>query len=132
MSNTIEELYTQYGLLDKLPKNDRMHEAMELAQKLRIMSRYGCTSSAIIDPYSSFKLFSDKELLHWLSWVNKNICHQMVVDTCVTTDVKVRIATGKLNKIKSLTDEEGIQIHRNLIENLKKLSIEVDLERLPF
>jgi DNA-binding LytR/AlgR family response regulator len=56
----------------------------------------------------------------------------MVVDTCVTTDVKVRIATGKLNKIKSLTDEEGIQIHRNLVENLKKLSIEIDLERLPF
>lgn len=132
MSDTIEELYTQYGLLDKLPENDRMHEAMGLVQKLHIMSRYGCTSSAIISPYSSFKLFSDKELLHWLSWVNKNICQQMVVDTCVTADVKVRIATGKLNKIKSLTDEEGIQIHRNLIENLKKLSIEIDLELLPF
>lgn len=132
MSNTIEELYTQYGLLDKLPKNDRIHEAVGLVQKLHIMSRYGCTSSAIISPYSSFKLFSDKELLHWLSWVNKNICQQIVVDACVTTDVKVRIATGKLNKIKSLTDEEGIQIHRNLIENLKKLSIEIDLERLPF
>ena len=132
MSNTIEELYTQYGLLDKLPKNDRMHEAMGLVQKLHIMSRYGFTSSAIISPYSSFKLFSNKELLHWLSWVNKNICQQIVVDAYVTTDVKVRIATGKLNKIKSLTDEEGIQIHRNLIENLKKLSIEVDLERLPF
>ena len=132
MSNTIEELYTQYGLLDKLPKNDGIHEAVELVQKLRIMSRYGCTSPAIISPYSSFKLFSDKELLNWLSWVNKNICQQIVVDTCVTTDVKVRIATGKLNKIKSLTDEEGIQIHRNLVENLKKLSIEIDLERLPF
>lgn len=132
MSNTIEELYTQYGSLDKLPKNDRMHEAMELVQKLHIMSRYGWTSSAIISPYSSFKLFSDKELLHWLSWVNKNICQQIVVDTCITTDVKVRIATGMLNKIKSLTDEEGIQIHRNLVENLKKLSIEVDLEQLPF
>ena len=132
MSDTIEELYTQYGLLNKLPKNDRMHEAIGLVQKLHIMSRYGCTSSAIISPYSNFKLFSDKELLHWLSWVNKNICQQIVVDTCVTTDVKVRIATGMLNKIKSLTDEEGIQIHRNLIENLKKLSIEIDLERLPF
>lgn len=132
MSNTIEELYTQYGLLDKLPKNDRMHEAMGFVQKLHIMSRYGWTSSAIISPYSSFKLFSDKELLHWLSWVNKNICQQIVVDTCITTDVKVRIATGMLNKIKSLTDEEGIQIHRNLVENLKKLSIEIDLERLPF
>jgi hypothetical protein len=56
----------------------------------------------------------------------------MVADTYTTTDVKVRIATGMLNKIKSLTAMEGIQIHKNLVDNLKQLRIDIELEQLPF
>lgn len=99
---------------------------------MNLMSRFGECSHTIIQPYSWLDIMHNHELIVWLRWVNKNICQQILIDTYVTTDVKVRIATGMLNKIKSLTDMEGIQIHKNLVDNLKKLSIEIDLERLPF
>lgn len=99
---------------------------------MNLKSKFGECSPNIIQPYSWLDIMSNHELIVWLKWVNENICQQMLVDTYVTTDVKVRIATGMLNKIKSLTAMEWIQIHKNLVENLKKLSIEIDLERLPF
>lgn len=97
-----------------------------------LKSMFGECSDNIIQPNDWLKTMRNHEMIVWLRWVNENICQQITADTYTTTDVKVRIATGMLNKIKSLTDEEGIQIHRNLIENLKQLRIDVELEQLPF
>ena len=99
---------------------------------MNLMSKFGECSPNIIQPYSWLDIMHNHELIVWLKWVNKNICQQLYTDTYITTGVKVRIATGMLNKIRSLTDMEGITIHKNHVDNLKKISIEIDLERLPF
>lgn len=99
---------------------------------MNLNSKYGECSPNIIQPYSWLDIMRNHEVIVWLKWVNQNICQQMVADTYTTTDVKVRIATGMLNKIKSLTAMEGIQIHKNLVDNLKQLRIDIELEQLPF
>ena len=99
---------------------------------MNLKSKYGECSPNIIQPYSWLDIMRNHELIVWLKWVNQNICQQITADTYTTTDVKVRIATGMLNKIKSLTDMEGIQVHKNLVDNLKQLRIDIELEQLPF
>lgn len=99
---------------------------------MNLNSKYGECSPNIIQPYSWLDIMRNHDIIVWLKWVNQNICQQMYADTYTTTDVKVRIATGMLNKIKSLTAMEGIQIHKNLVDNLKQLRIDIELEQLPF
>ena len=89
-------------------------------------------SSVAIEPFSWLAIMRKHDVIVWLRWINKNICQQLDVDTYKSTDVKLRIATGMLNKIVSLTDEEKIQIHCNLTKNIKKASIDIQLSKLPF
>lgn len=72
------------------------------------------------------------DLIRWIMWVNKHVCHKLTVDNYITTGVKLRIATGMLNKLESLTDLEKIQIHSNLVLNIKKEQNAIVLEDLPF
>lgn len=89
-----------------------------------------------ISPTSWVKtVMFNHELITWLAWVNKNICLPIKEDTektFNTTEVKLRIATGMLNKIESLTDLEKIQIHMNLTENVREERIKIVLDYLPF
>lgn len=72
------------------------------------------------------------KLIRWIMWVNKNICQQLQTDNVITTGVKLRIATGMLNKLESLTDLEKIQIHSNLIRNVHLEQNAIIDETLPF
>lgn len=72
------------------------------------------------------------DLIRWIMWVNVNICQQLITDNSITTGVKLRIATGMLNKLESLTDLEKIQIHSNLVRNVKKEEYDILTEDLPF
>lgn len=77
----------------------------------------------------------NRELIKWLGWVNENICLPIQSDTektFNTTEVKLRIATGMLNKIESLTDLEKIQIHMNLTTNVQEEKNRLVLNSLPF
>lgn len=89
-------------------------------------------SNNIIQPYSWLWIMRNHELIVWLRWVNENICQKLDSDIYKSTDVKVRIATGMLNKIESLDDIDKIRIHYNFVNNIKKLSIDVALSKLPF
>lgn len=83
-----------------------------------------------IYPYSWLKVMRNHSLIMWLWWVNDNICDKLDTDLYRTTMVKVRIATGMLNKLDSLTDSEKNEIHRYLTDNINKavfLRIERDL-----
>jgi len=76
------------------------------------------TSHAIY-PYSWLKVMRNHSLIQWLWWVNRNICdNNLERDSYYTTMVKLRIATGMLNKLTSLTDEEKREIHGNLTANV--------------
>lgn len=86
-------------------------------------------STACIEPISGPL---NSELKRWLSWVNKNIIIPMANETYTTTGVKVRIATGMLNRIESLTDLEKIQIHCNFTQNIRTELQKLMDDELPF
>ncbi len=85
-----------------------------------------------IRPFNWLRIMCDHEMIMWLIWVNENICQQLKTDYYKTTDVKLRIATGMLNRIESLTDEEKIQIHSNLTNNIRAEMYRIQEELLPF
>lgn len=77
-------------------------------------------------------------LRNWINWVNKNIVLQLWRDEEQTTLVKLRIATGMLNKINEderticISPIEKIQIHSNLTNNVLKEIKNIQLDDLPF
>lgn len=102
-------------------------ENMPLDDQYRFISRNwtwyrhditGC--SLCIQPFDEVKCIQNRELRRWLRWVNLNIILNMANDTYKTTEVKLRIATGLLNKIESLNAMEKMKIHDNLTFNVNK------------
>lgn len=93
-------------------------------------------SSLCIHPMTSTSILIssnwDKKVIDWLRWVNRNICLNMGLDSEKTIMVKLRIATGMLNNIESLTDLEKIQIHSNLTDNVHRELVFIRCDGLPF
>jgi len=95
------------------------------------------TQGTVIGPWSNTLKFgnimSNSDVWTWLEWVNKNICHRLYYDdNYITTMVKVRIATGMLNNILSLTDSEKIEIHTNFTRNIQDEFDYLSTKDLPF
>ena len=95
---------------------------------------YNCNrwSMLAIDPFDWLRIMSNHEMIMWLIWINENICQKLLTDEYKTTDVKLRIATGMLNRIQSLTDLEKIQIHSNLTNNVRLEIGRIQDDQLPF
>lgn len=85
-----------------------------------------------IEPFDRGRSLTNPELRRWLKWVNYNIVVQLGNDTQWTVGVKLRIATGMLNRIESLTDLEKIQVHSNLTRNVWKEFFNIQTDLLPF
>lgn len=110
-----------------------LKEKYEILERVWESDRYGVTmSNACISPFNVVTCICNRDLRKWLEWVNLNICLPIASDTVITTGVKLRIATGMLNKLESLTDLEKIQIHSNLIRNVHLEQNAIIDETLPF
>lgn len=94
--------------------------------------------SFCIAPFNLIKCTTNSSLRNWIKWVNKNIILQLWCDEERTTLVKLRIATGMLNKINEdertiyISPIEKIQIHSNLTNNVLKEIKNIQLNDLPF
>lgn len=94
--------------------------------------------SYCIAPFNIQKCLTNSLLRNWIQWVNKNIVLQLWCDTEDTTNVKLRIATGMLNKLNEderyicVDPVEKIQIHSNLVNNIREEIIKIQLDELPF
>lgn len=120
-------------LTKDLFENCTLKEKYEILKHVWESDRYGITmSNACISPFNVATCLCNSDLRKWLEWVNLNICLPIASDTIITTGVKLRIATGMLNKLESLTDLEKIQIHSNLILNVHKEQNAIIDESLPF
>ena len=68
-----------------------------------------------------------------LIWINKNILFELPKDNITTVEVKLRIATGMLNKLeKVLGKENTILIHARLVERVREARSQIIWEDLPF
>lgn len=112
-----EDVRKQYEFIERNWENDRF-----------------CiqTSCEVIQPFPKEVCLINKELNNWLIWVNKNITLHLASDTYRTTDVKLRIATGMLNKITSVDDIKKMLIHDNLTMNVNSEMNKIALSDLPF
>ena len=86
----------------------------------------------IITPFSWIKIMQLTDVLEGGRWVNKNIVFNLEHDTAQTTGVKLRIATGMLNKLKSLSEEDKKIIHENLTTNVYNEMFKIAASQLPF
>ena len=86
----------------------------------------------IIAPFSWIKIMRLTDVLEWGRWVNENIVFNLERDTAQTTGVKLRIATGMLNKLKSLSKEDKKIIHENLTTNVYNEMFKIAASQLPF
>lgn len=112
---------------------DTLKEKYNMLRKIEWAYKYDIyNSSAIISPYPKQTCITNKELRIWLNWVNRNIVLRLGLDYELTIRVKIRIASGMLSKIKSLTQIDKLQIFANLIENINTDFEIMATEDLPF
>lgn len=112
---------------------DTLKEKYNVLRKIEWAYKYDIyNSSAIISPYPKQICITNKELRIWLNWVNRNIVLRLGLDYELTIRVKIRIASGMLSKIKSLTQIDKLQIFANLIENINTDFEIMATEDLPF
>lgn len=112
---------------------DTLKEKYNMLRKIEWAYKYDIyNSSAIISPFSKQICITNKELRIWLNWVNRNIVLRLGLDYELTIRVKIRIASGMLSKIKSLTQIDKLQIFANLIENINTDFEIMATEDLPF
>lgn len=89
-------------------------------------------STRCIHPIDWMTIMPHADAVKWLYWVNEHICLHIDQQSYATMGVMLRIATGMLNKVQSLTDLEKIQIHSNLTHNVHKEYYKLQAEDLPF
>ena len=119
--------FLNYLNQDTLKKKYNVLRKIEWAYKYDIYN-----SSAIISPFPKQICITNKELRIWLNWVNRNIVLRLGLDYEMTIRVKMRIASGMLSKIKSLTNIDKLQIFANMIENINTEIQIMTVEDLPF
>ena len=65
---------------------------------------------------------SNFDVIDLLKWINNNIVVGLFAnENYYTIQVKLRIATGMLNKINSLSDVQKQALHSNLTKNVNDL-----------
>lgn len=119
---------------DYFENHHTLKERYDVLERIWESDRYGVPSSIkCISPFNDkVTCWLNSDVREWLEWVNLNICLHIASDTDKTTGVKLRIATGMLNKIESLSDIEKIQIHSNLTNNVYEEKFLLINGELPF
>ena len=97
------------------------------------------TNGTVISPFEDSgeymwaKIMSNFDVMDLLKWINTNIVNGLLAnDNYYTTQVKLRIATGMLNKITSLSDVQKQTLHTRLVTNVNDLYSIRATRDLPF
>ena len=82
-----------------------------------------------------YEIWQNNELLNIVHWINKNITLQLGIDDYRTIDVKLRIATGMIDKLvrtSKLNQKIALNIYSNFAFNVKNELSLINTEDLPF
>lgn len=82
-----------------------------------------------------YTCITNRHLMKIVEWINENIILTIDTDFYKSTDVKIRIATGMINKLVGqgkLDKDYGLIAHDILIANIVSIQNELSLEELPF
>lgn len=76
-------------------------------------------------------IHSNRELKNVILWINKKILKEIKNISLATLDVRLRIATGMLNKV-DIKPIVSVIMHDNFVRNLRALYFDLKMEDLPF
>jgi len=82
-----------------------------------------------------YETWRNSDLHTWLVWMNRKITLQLGLVDYRTIGVRLRIATGMLNKQMydgSLSKKFNQLIHNNLVKNVEREMAAINTEDLPF
>ena len=92
-----------------------------------------CTDLSTTEFY--FQCYTNKHLMDVIKWINRNIIVNIESDVQLTTEIKMRIAIGMINKLvyqRRLSDSHGKHAVDSLIANIREIRNLMIDEELPF
>ena len=82
-----------------------------------------------------YEIWQNKELLNVVHWINENITLRLGIDDYRTINVKIRIATGMIDKLvreSKLSLKVALSIYSNFGFNVQNEMSLINTEDLPF
>lgn len=121
------------NLLQRFQKDCTLKESYEWNRIVWNQYRWDLSACQYcISPFAYRSMWIlNTELRKLLCWINYNIIRNIDIDSLDTINVKLRIATCMLNKI-DIDDVYKIEIHYNLVKNVREEYYNIQLSELPF
>lgn len=120
------------NLLRRYSANPTLKESYEWNRIVWSQYRYELQNcSYCISPFSLVACIINPQLRQLIEWINYNIVRTIDIDTLKTINVKLRIATCMLNKL-DLDQISKIEIHSNLVRNVREEYFAIEESELPF
>ena len=120
-------------------------ESWTLEETLRVLRPYLTNTTALLHVNSRssdyeedvvlYTIYDNDELMRIVVWINKKILQQLGRISYLTLAVRLRIATGMLNKAIyncKIDRNIGIMLHDNFVKNLMNVHNDLMNESLPF
>ena len=139
MCNVFSNILKQRYVLINKAQNNRDFSEIKVKEAISFMSQTKSIVPQImisgedvdIDDDILYEYCTNEGLRTVVSWINENILFPIEKDSRVTTQVKLRIATGMLNKL-NLSSSLSVWIHQNVSKNILEVGSDVLTEDLPF
>lgn len=120
------------NLLRRYSATSTLKESYEWNRLVWSQYRYELQNcSYCVSPFSITQCSTHPQLRKLIEWINYNIVRTIDIDNLKTINVKLRIATGMLNKI-DLDQISKIEIHSNLTRNIHTEYYAILESELPF
>lgn len=141
-SNYLEPLIEANIVRTKPTKPSEVYNQLRIAYNQGVKGILDNTVLLVSNSYEDeieydiiYETWQNNELLNIVHWINKNITLQLGIDDYRTIDVKLRIATGmidKLVKTSKLNQKIALNIYSNFAFNVKNELSLINTEDLPF
>lgn len=141
-SNYLEPLIEANIIRTKPTKPSEVYNQLRIAYNQGVM---GILDNAVLLVSNSledeieydiiYEIWQNKELLNVVHWINENITLRLGIDDYRTINVKIRIATGMIDKLvreSKLSLKIALSIYSNFGFNVQNEMSLINTEDLPF
>lgn len=141
-SNYLEPLIEANIIRTKPTKPSEVYNQLRIAYNQGVM---GILDNAVLLVSNSledeieydiiYEIWQNKELLNVVHWINENVTLRLGIDDYRTINVKIRIATGMIDKLvreSKLSLKIALSIYSNFGFNVQNEMSLINTEDLPF
>jgi hypothetical protein len=140
-SNYLKPLYEARIVLEVPKKPSEVYNQLRNIYNQGVKGIIDCERIIALDKNGEvdydliYTIWQNEGLTNFLRWINRNIVLCLGIDSYKTTAVKLRIATGMLNKLVDadiIESKRANMIHDRLVFNVESERILLINEDLPF